>query len=110
MPGLFDTGCSLPSMSIPDAPGMPTIADVLAELRLQRMESRTEVAEVRGLISELRADLATSRVDLYGRLDDIRHRLDTLFDELAAFRRDYNGHTHEMMATRRINMQGIVRD
>jgi len=59
----------------------PTITDVLAELRMQRMETRTEMMEF--------------RLDVSTRLSDMQRRLDTLFAELAAFRAEYNQHTHE---------------
>lgn len=56
------------------------IDDVRAEQRVQNLETRTGFAEVRGSIAELRNDVTT--------------RLTTLFDELAAFRREYNEHGH----------------
>lgn len=75
-------------MSIPSAaPHEPTLGDVLTEMRLQHLETRTGQAE-------LRAELSSLRLEMNSRLDEVRTRLNTLTDELADFRRDYNYHEH----------------
>ncbi len=58
----------------------PTIADLMTELKTIRLEQRASFAE-------LKADLATLRLDTITQLT-------TVFDELAAFRAEYNDHTH----------------
>jgi chromosome segregation ATPase len=106
----IDTGCSLHVMSLSETPGQPTtISDVLAELRMMRTEarsdraeSRSDVAELRSGIAELRSEMAEQRTQaatfhlaIDARLDSLERRLTTLFDEVAAFRNEYNNHTHE---------------
>lgn len=54
---------------------------MLAEIRTVRLEQRAGLAELRANLAEFRLDVST--------------RLTTLFDELAAFRAEYNQHTHE---------------
>ena len=76
----------------------PTIADVLTELRLQRVEIggiRSEISGLRGEFSALRSEFTTLRFDTVRRFEDLERRMDTFFDELAAFRAEYNNHTHE---------------
>jgi hypothetical protein len=65
----------------------PTIADVLA--RIDNLD-RVLGLELRAFGSELRADIAILRLDT-------TTSLSTLFDELAAFRAEYNStaHIHE---------------
>lgn len=78
-------------MSTPEVPQPATIADILTEMRLQRMEARTDRLETRALIAEVRADVT----DVRTHQSEILARLNTLVDELAAFRAEYNSHTHE---------------
>lgn len=79
----------------------PTLTDVLSVL--DRLESdlkdlRTEVRvgqlENRASIADLRATVADLRAETRERHDELRTRLVTLFDEVAAFRAEYNAHTH----------------
>lgn len=84
-------------MSAADVP-QPTIADVLAELRLQRVEIggvRSEMSGLRGEVSSLRSEFTAFRFETVRRFEDLERRMDTFFDELAAFRAEYNNHTHE---------------
>lgn len=62
----------------------PTIADVLT--RIDRVDTRLTNLVIE--VTNLRADVASMRLDTV-------MRLTTLFDELAAFRGEYNDHTHE---------------
>ena len=64
----------------------PTIADVLAESRVWRLEQPAETAEIRAAIADGR--LATTE-----RLSELRTRLDTLFEAIAGFRAEYNAPT-----------------
>jgi hypothetical protein len=82
-------------MSIPHTPSEPTIADLLAELRLQRLETRTETLELKAALTDLRSEIADLRSDYATFRFDMTTRLTTLFDEVAAFRAEYNGHTHD---------------
>lgn len=61
----------------------PTLADVLEELR-----------KVHIRVTEVQASLAEFRLSTAERFDAVQRRLTTLFDEVAAFRAEYNAHTH----------------
>lgn len=82
-------------MSMPHTPPEPTIADLLGELRLQRLETRSETLDLKSVLTELRSEIAELRSDHATFRLDMATRLSTLFDEVAAFRAEYNNHTHD---------------
>lgn len=57
--------------------------DIRSELRVLSLEIRASFAEIRATLAEMRLEIA-----------DVKARQVTLFDELAAFRSEYNEHTH----------------
>ena len=51
--------------------------------------------ETRVALLELRASVAETRVSLFEFRIEVNRKLDLLIDELAAFRTEYNQHSHE---------------
>jgi hypothetical protein len=62
----------------------PTLTDVLHA-----------IAKLDVRLTEVHASLAEFRLSTAERFEDVSRRLTTLFDEVAAFRAEYNAHTHE---------------
>ena len=58
-------------------------------------ETRVTLLELRASQAETRVSLAEFRAEVNRRLDDQSRKLDLIIDELAAFRAEYNQHTHE---------------
>ncbi len=58
-------------------------------------ETRVALLELRASQAETRVSLSEFRNEVNRRLDDQSRKLDLIIDELAAFRAEYNQHTHE---------------
>ena len=58
-------------------------------------ETRVALLELRASQAETRVSLSEFRNEVNRRLDDQSRKLDIIIDELAAFRAEYNQHTHE---------------
>lgn len=72
----------------------PTIADVLAQLHIMEVKAETRDSELRRDMVNGFLVVARQFEDVNRRFEDVNRRLTTLFDELAAFRAEYNAHTH----------------
>jgi hypothetical protein len=55
---------------------------------------RADIADLRGEIAMLKGDIGMVRADVATLRLDSTTRLGTIIDELAAFRAEYNRHTH----------------
>jgi len=77
--------------------GFAEVRAGVADLRLDVSEARSDVSELRTDVSELRtdvSDLGTGVAGLATEVSDLRRAQLAMFDELAAFRREYNAPSH----------------
>lgn len=72
----------------------PTLGTISSMLEMLRLEVQVARLETKADISTLRLEFNTRTGETKERLDSLGLRLTTLFDELAAFRSEYNVHIH----------------
>lgn len=64
------------------------------DLKVGQLELRASLAENRNTVTEARAELTLLRLAIAERGEETNRLLNLLIDELAAFRAEYQGHTH----------------